>query len=184
MDWYSAIDYNECVPFEQGDIIYQCPHFITTRKGEECTTIIERFSVVILTQTCDMVNCKANKILVAPWLPLETLFSQDLAFKKARNPQKEKLNKDEKKTIFKHLKEGVRPRYHMLNKDEAKGLNDYPIIDFMNTYSIPIQELVIAAKEQGRIIRLNSPYKEHLSQSFARFFMRVGLPTTIENPFE
>ena len=28
----------------------------------------------------------------------------------------------------------------------------------------------------ARRLRLLPPYREHLSQSFARFFMRVGLP--------
>jgi maleate cis-trans isomerase len=28
----------------------------------------------------------------------------------------------------------------------------------------------------GERVRLLSPYKEHLSQAFARYFMRVGLP--------
>jgi hypothetical protein len=28
-------------------------------------------------------------------------------------------------------------------------------------------------------LRLLPPYREHLSQSFARFFMRVGLPVDI-----
>jgi len=36
--------------------------------------------------------------------------------------------------------------------------------------------------ENGETLRLLSPYKEHLSQSFARFFMRVGLPIDID-PF-
>jgi len=29
-------------------------------------------------------------------------------------------------------------------------------------------------------LRLRPPYREHLSQAFARFFMRVGLPTDIK----
>jgi hypothetical protein len=31
----------------------------------------------------------------------------------------------------------------------------------------------------GRRLRLLPPYREHLSQAFARFFMRVGLPVDI-----
>lgn len=36
---------------------------------------------------------------------------------------------------------------------------------------------VIANQEKR--LSLMSPYKEHLSQAFARFFMRVGLPIDI-----
>ena len=184
MDWYSVIDYEDKASFEQGDIIYNCPHFITTVVGDTCEARIERYNVVILTQTCDIVNDKADKILVAPWSPLTKLFEENLANKQKENPQKKELSRKDKNSLFRHLKDGIRPRYHMLNKDDEKGLTDYPILDFMHTYSIPIQELQKVAKEQKTIIRLNSPYKEHLSQAFARFFMRVGLPATIKNPFE
>jgi len=33
--------------------------------------------------------------------------------------------------------------------------------------------------EKGHLL-VNPPYREHLSQAFARFFMRVGLPIPIE----
>jgi hypothetical protein len=35
------------------------------------------------------------------------------------------------------------------------------------------------AAEQGDGIRLLPPYREHLAQAFARFFMRVALPVDI-----
>ena len=35
------------------------------------------------------------------------------------------------------------------------------------------------AASQGPRLRLNPPYREHLAQAFARFFMRVGLPVDI-----
>lgn len=37
----------------------------------------------------------------------------------------------------------------------------------------------LASEKIDGIVTLNSPYKEHLSQAYARFFMRVGLPTNI-----
>lgn len=43
-------------------------------------------------------------------------------------------------------------------------------------YSIPYDFLKQLANDQGKRLRLLSPYKEHLAQAFARVFMRVGLP--------
>lgn len=184
MEWYSEVEYSDGITFEQGDILKDCPYYNVTRDEDDCKTEIKLYNVVILTQSCDMANGKIDKVLVAPWLPLSDIFAQDLAFKQRKNPQKLQLSKDDKRSSFKHLKDGVRPGYHMLNKDPEVGLYDFPIVDFKNTYSIPLREMLEVAKKQGRFTRMNSPYKEHLSQAFARFFMRVGLPATIENPYE
>ncbi|MBD5492017.1 MAG: hypothetical protein HDR16_07880 [Lachnospiraceae bacterium] len=35
------------------------------------------------------------------------------------------------------------------------------------------------AFKNGKRLRLCPPYREHLSQAFARYFMRVGLPVNI-----
>jgi len=39
--------------------------------------------------------------------------------------------------------------------------------------------LINFAKQKDQRLRLLPPYREHLSQAFARFFMRVGLPSDI-----
>jgi hypothetical protein len=36
------------------------------------------------------------------------------------------------------------------------------------------------SKRNGKRLRLLPPYREHLSQAFARFFMRIGLPVHID----
>lgn len=47
-------------------------------------------------------------------------------------------------------------------------------------YSVPrsFLESLLKQRMQSRL-RLLPPYREHLSQAFARFFMRVGLPVPI-----
>jgi hypothetical protein len=64
----------------------------------------------------------------------------------------------------------------LLNKENNLGINDYLVVDFRNVYGIHINNLKIIAKNLGDRVRLNPPYREHLSQAFARYFMRVGLP--------
>jgi hypothetical protein len=53
------------------------------------------------------------------------------------------------------------------------------MVDFREIYSLPFDYLVSRAAQLGPRWRLRSPYLEHFSQAFARFFMRVGLPSTI-----
>jgi hypothetical protein len=52
-------------------------------------------------------------------------------------------------------------------------------INFREIYSLPIGYLQQHAVALGPRWRLQSPFLEHFSQAFARFFMRVGLPSTI-----
>ena len=49
----------------------------------------------------------------------------------------------------------------------------------MRFHSLPVAYLVERTRQPGPRWRLRSPYLEHCSQAFARFFMRVGLPGTI-----
>lgn len=53
------------------------------------------------------------------------------------------------------------------------------VADFHQIYSLPITYLQDHASRLGLRRRLQSPCLEHFSQAFARFFMRVGLPSSI-----
>ena len=46
-------------------------------------------------------------------------------------------------------------------------------------FSVPVHLASSTAKRNGKRLRLCPPYREHLSQAFARYFMRVGLPINI-----
>ena len=69
---------------------------------------------------------------------------------------------------------------HMLGalSDPANNREAF-VVDFREIYSLPFEYLVKHATELGPRWRLKSPFLEHFSQAFARFFMRVGLPSTI-----
>jgi len=82
------------------------------------------------------------------------------------------------------LRRGNVPGYHLLNKCEINGFEtEYLVVDFRSVYSVPFEFLMNLAEERGERLRLLPPYREHLSQAFARFFMRVGLPVDIP-PFK
>jgi hypothetical protein len=54
-------------------------------------------------------------------------------------------------------------------------------VDFHEVFTVPREflESLLAARGRPRP-RLLSPHREHLSQAFARYFMRVGLPAPID----
>lgn len=53
------------------------------------------------------------------------------------------------------------------------------VVSFRNVRSVDFDWITASIKQRGKRLRLLPPYREHLSQAFARFFMRVGLPTDI-----
>lgn len=64
---------------------------------------------------------------------------------------------------------------------EGDLTSEHRIVDFHWIHTIPREFLDKFLVEQDlKRLRLLPPYREHLSQSFARYFMRVGLPENIE----
>ena len=57
------------------------------------------------------------------------------------------------------------------------------VVDFHEVYSTPrdFMESFLEQRASTRL-RLVAPYREYLSQAFARFFMRVGLPVQVDLP--
>lgn len=74
---------------------------------------------------------------------------------------------------------------HMLAACDLEGFeHEIQIVDFRTVFSVPFGFLTeLARRRPNKRLRLRSPYREHLSQAFARFFMRVGLPADIP-PFK
>jgi hypothetical protein len=52
------------------------------------------------------------------------------------------------------------------------------IVDFA-VFSVPTVYLRSHAESVPHRLRVASPYVEHFSQAFARYFMRVGLPSPL-----
>jgi hypothetical protein len=81
------------------------------------------------------------------------------------------------------LRDGRMVAYHVLDACELPGHSmPHLVVDLGGAFSVPIEYARQLAVENGSRLRLQPPYREHLSQSFARFFMRVGLPTPV-TPF-
>lgn len=155
----------------QGDFIKECA--IVTPPSEisdEPEVSIVNYDIIIMSQSCDLEQRKIDLVLVCPIWPLSE-------FEKRSGYFKSKEGKEE-------LRRGHLPGYHLLNKCEKNGFEtDYLVVDFRNVYGVPFNFIVDLAKKRGKRLRLLPPYREHLSQAFARFFMRVGLPVDIP-PFK
>jgi len=169
--WYSTI--NNSNDIEQGDLIPNCPIVIPPshiEEGDEPEIEIKLIDSIILSQSCDLVNNKIQIVLVCPFFSLKT-FIENL-------PEDQKGKKALKKHID-NLRKGYLPGYHLLNKSEENNIEDYIVVDFRNVYGIQIENIKDIANKLDSRVKLLPPYREHLSQAFARYFMRVGLPQDI-----
>jgi hypothetical protein len=74
---------------------------------------------------------------------------------------------------------GNLPGYHLLNEFHGEPAMPFSVVDFYHVHTLSLPFVRGLAARQGPRLRLLPPYREHLSQAFARFFMRVGLPADI-----
>jgi|SRR5690606_22153655 len=169
--WYSIIKSSK--DLQQGDFVYNCPIVVPPNNVKEINVEVEVALIdsIVLSQSCDLVNSKIDIVLVCPFYTLKT-FIDNL-------PPDQISNKKAKNKIIDNLRKGNLPGYHLLNKENSiENLSDYQVVDFKNVYGISFKSLTSIVEEEERI-RLLPPYREHLSQAFARYFMRVGLPQDI-----
>lgn len=154
----------------QGDYLLQClvpvfgPNFAENSEIQDIE--VNEFDLIIVTQSCDLENKKARLVAMIPIYPILEFEKINPAFAK-----KGRWNE-----VLKGRVEGL----HLLASPTAPANNQEAlVVDFREIYSLPYNYLVKHATELGPRWRLKSPFLEHFSQTFARFFMRVGLPSTI-----
>lgn len=116
-----------------------------------------------MTQSCDLANEKVTEVLLCGHWDLQqaTAYDRTLADKGKR---RQILNGQVYRYTF--LADSQHPERPM-------GVR---IVDFGYVFTLPKLIVRQLARMQGKRLRLCPPYREHLAQAFARFFMRVGLP--------
>lgn len=163
--WYTLVDSSENL--QQGDFIFDCPIVIPPDKFEgnqEAT--VKKYNVIVMSQSCDLEYGKLEIVLVCPYWSLSK-FGEKKSFYKGKEGKE-------------FLRRGYQPSYHLLDKSSYEGMpDDFIVVDFRNVFGVQFNFLSDYTKRVGKRIRLLSPFREHLSQAFARFFMRVGLPSDI-----
>jgi hypothetical protein len=126
----------------------------------------DEYDVIVLTQSCDLEQRKVRLVASCPIFPIAEFEAANPTFGK-----KGRWNE-----VLKGRVEGL----HLLaSPNDPANNREALVVDFREIYSLPLDYLVARAIQVGVRRRLRSPYLEHFSQAFARFFMRVGLPSTI-----
>jgi len=160
----------------QGDIIKGCPVPILkeldiSEEGQSVKAEISIIDGIVLTQACDIANKKVNNIILCSIISK----SEFEEIQRSKNKNEKEISKG----ILGIIK-GQQNSYHIINNYKSEEFSqDYYIINFKDIFSIPLDVACAIAKRNGKRLRLCPPYKEHLSQAFARYFMRVGLPINI-----
>ncbi len=163
--WYEFVD--GTIEIQQGERIENCPIVIppTNISEEDIEVEIREYNVVVLSQSCDLENDKIDIVLVAPYWTFSEIEKIKPEYTSKRNKNK--------------FREGLIPGYHLLDKCDLNEFeSEHVIVDFKNIYGVDLKFLREYVKDKKRV-RLLPPYREHLSQAFARHFMRVGLPSGI-----
>ncbi|AFY81951.1 hypothetical protein Oscil6304_2322 [Oscillatoria acuminata PCC 6304] len=163
----------------QGDYLPNClvplPIFdpTTFSEGSDLQSVdveIREYDLIVLTQSCDLENKKVRFVALSPIYSLEEF---------------EEINpKFAKKGQWENVRRGrVEGLYLLASPTEPDNNRKSLVVDFGEIHSLPYDYIEKYAINLGPRWRLNSPFLEHFSQAFARFFMRVGLPSAIE-PFK
>ncbi len=174
--WYAAVSGDE---LEQGDILLRCPVFQIPAEAESPATttvqvdVFER-NAIVMSQSCDLAirddgRCNLDEVILC-----RVYFKDELR----SHPRFGKQDQ------WEMARKGRLPAYHVLNKCDLSEISkdfaaDFMLVDLRQVYSLPVPLVRQLARNQNPRVRLLPPYREHLSQAFARFFMRVGLPVDV-----
>lgn len=170
-DWYEVVEGPVVL---QGDILPSCPVFqvaadlkwpVSDPTGVRLNATVT--DLVVMTQSCDLVNSKVEEVLLA----------QRMAWSDLVHVQTQGGNDVVKSSRFrKLLVEGNIFSLLLLHKRDTAPELPWSVVDFHRVFTLPKAFVTQFAALVGPRLRLRSPYREHLAQAFARYFMRVGLP--------
>jgi hypothetical protein len=171
----------------QGDIFrnVECVEHVSERRGIVEVTKLVFPLVVVLTQDCDLEqNARYQRgvgapttddkrlfaVLVAPLYNAEQVFLgehlMDLGMKMAPIPKKGSTGNT--------LMQNERPRYHYLDFPKEVPIVA-SIVDFKHYFSVNIKYFERVRIKQF-VCRLSELFREDLSQRFANYLARIGLP--------
>jgi len=186
--WYRKALAEE--PLTEGDIIFSCPVVgwrpdarLDFSSGQEVLPVgqlldAQRVHVIVMTQACDLEHVKVRNVVLCP---LYTLSTYRAAWESAQQSKGQNPTAKAWKRYCDDICEGAIWNLSLINAEDLGGpAIEHCVVDFHEVFTLPrpVLESLVKARNQDRL-QLLPPYREHLSQSFARFFMRVGLPTPV-----
>lgn len=168
--WYELVEGDDLA---QGDILFKCyaVRLVSDTAprdfSAELRAVIEQVDAIVISQSCDLVNDKISEVLLCAHFDLNEAIEIDASLK----------------SKLKQILNGQVYRHTLLPRSEfAECPMGIRLVDFNHVFMLPKSLVRQFAASQGKRLRLCPPYREHLSQAFARFFMRVGLPQQITLP--
>jgi hypothetical protein len=187
--WYEVAEADS--PLTQGDLIFDCPLVAwdtvalqSVGRGsaevllKDCVGAF-REDVVVMTQACDLEHRKVENVVLCPHLALSAFRGiwQDWMTGRKQNPSAKAWQR-----TCEDIAAGYVWNQAFLDRSDHPGLaTEIRVVDFHEVFTVPriFLEAVLQRRQAPRL-RLLPPYREHLAQAFARFFMRVGLPQPID----
>jgi len=186
--WYEEVEATTRIT--QGDMILNCPliawsvePFQLSGRNEaevlRSRTNAVQADVVVMTQACDLEYEKVSNVVLCAHVSLvehHEIWAEELN-SKGHNPTDRAWRR-----YCEDIRDGYVWNLTILNAGSGESLtNENRIVDFHEIYTVPrdFLELLLSQRQELRL-RLLPPYREHLSQAFARFFMRVGLPMGVD----
>ena len=165
--WYDEVTDGS---LDQGDILTNCPAGYLPldwdpNKSEQQFDI-DLYDLVVLTQACDLAHDKTEYVVCCP-VSHHSHIDKDFPGQ-GRNY----VNNQKDKII-----QGKVPGYAMIAEHNGQPKRPISVVSFRLVFSLP--KIFLQQMAKSRHLRLLPPYREHLSQGFARFFMRVGLPKPV-----
>lgn len=161
-------------PLAQGDYLPGClvPVLSPDFAGLDGQTVpVKRVDLIVITQSCDLANNKAVFAALCPIFRLDRFEEVNPQFRK--------------KGQWEEVRKGRMEGLHLLaSPTEATNNREALVVDFRQIFSLPVPYLTKHAQSLSARWRLEPPFLEHFSQAFARFFMRVGLPSPTIPPFK
>jgi hypothetical protein len=169
--WYQVVRGSDLA---QGDLLLGCPRFVipldANRAETGLTLTRETVDAIVLTQSCDLAirpegDCEATDVLLCAFY-LKKDLQEHPVFRKWES--------------WEEVRKGRRPFFHVLDACRLPAHEqDFALVDFHGIFTLSVPLVRDFAQSAGDRLRLLPPYREHLSQSLARTFMRVGLPTDV-----
>lgn len=186
--WYTIAEAGTLLT--QGDMVLDCPLIAwdsdcpTLVPDQDETTWLKSANraisadVIVMTQACDLAQHKVANVTVCIHFGLSRwrqIWEQNM------KAQGQNITPRNWQRMCKDIKDGFEWNLAMLNGHARDPIQiEHRIVDFKEVYTVPRAFLESLLRQRGgQRLQLLPPYREHLSQGFARFFMRVGLPTPI-----
>jgi hypothetical protein len=160
---------------EQGDLLFSVPILTPTAQqyrdgtsGSSTDWLIRTEPVIVVSHSCDLAlnggRRGATTVVVCR------------AFLESQQPEAEYFRKD-------RWNSAIAGRYPTLHPLEGFTLGDVTceriMVDLLDVRVVPLEFVLDEVQSLGERLRLRHPYRQALSQAFARCYMRVEYPEDI-----